>query len=58
MDSLSLQKTDKFNAEFSTKEALSSLMKDLEVGTVDPISYSEDKVYCILNSEKSLDDKE
>lgn len=52
MGSLSLPKTDKFNAELSKKEALSRLMKELEVGTVDPISYSEDEVYCILNTEK------
>ena len=58
MDSLSLKKTGNFNAELSKKKALGYLMKDLEVGIVDPISYSEYEVYCILNSAKRLSDKE
>lgn len=40
MEDLSLPRADRLNAELSKKEALGCLMKELEVGIVDPISYS------------------
>ena len=51
-EDLSLPKTDTLNAELGKKKALSCLMKELDVGIVDPISYSEDEVYCTLNATK------
>ena len=52
MENLSLPKADRLNAELSKKKALSCLMKELEAGIVDPISYSKDEVYCTLNATK------
>ena len=40
------------NAELIKAKALNRLMKELEEGTADPVSYSEDEVYQMLGVEK------
>ena len=40
------------NAELIKAKALSRLMKELDAGTADPVSYSEDEVYQILGVER------
>ena len=40
------------NAALIQAKALSSLMKELEAGLTDPVSYSEDDVYRMLGVEK------
>lgn len=40
------------NAEFIRAKALNRLMKELDEGAADPVSYSEDEVYQILGVEK------
>lgn len=40
------------NAELVRAKALRRLMKELEEGTADPVSYSEDEVYQILGVER------
>lgn len=40
------------NAELVKAKAMSRLMKELEAGLSDPVSYSEDEVYQILGIEK------
>lgn len=40
------------NAELIKAKALKRLMKELEEGTADPVSYSEDEMYQLLGVEK------
>lgn len=40
------------NAELVRAKALSRLVKELEEGTADPVSYSEDEVYQMLGVER------
>lgn len=40
------------NAELIKAKALSRLMKELDAGTTDPVSYSEDEVYQMLGVER------
>lgn len=40
------------NAELIKAKALNRLMKELDAGTADPVSYSEDEVYRMLGVEQ------